>query len=43
MRHNLPGGSMVQCVQKAVTPRRLKDDATPFFFPLLQSIPKAPR
>ncbi|WP_455425854.1 pyrBI operon leader peptide [Dryocola sp. LX212] len=34
---------MVQCVHNSVTPRRLKDDAAPFFFPLLQSIPKAPR
>ncbi|MEW7312414.1 pyrBI operon leader peptide [Buttiauxella gaviniae] len=33
---------MVQCVQKNVTPRRLKDGANLFFFPLLQSIPKAP-
>ncbi|WP_259461876.1 pyrBI operon leader peptide [Enterobacter sp. R1(2018)] len=33
---------MVKCVQKIVTPRRLQDDATPFFFPLHQSISKAP-
>lgn len=34
---------MVQRVQKIAAPRRLKDGATPFFFPLHQSIPKAPR
>jgi|GEM_PF-2443996 len=33
---------MAQCVQKNATQRRLKDGANLFFFPLLQSIPKAP-
>ncbi|RPH29812.1 pyrBI operon leader peptide [Buttiauxella warmboldiae] len=32
MRHNLPGGSMVQCVQKNATPRRLQDGASLFSF-----------
>lgn len=33
---------MVKRVQKIAAPRRLKDGATPFFFPLYQLISKAP-